>query len=193
MTSYVPLLKNSFLLAGGASFAALLTVLAWSYAVPFSNFTNRWLLGCIFMPFFIPQISFLLGIQISLSRVGLDGTWLALIWVHMIFILPYTWLIVIPARRALDHRLDHLAATLGASGWRRFITLHMPLMAYPLATALFIKHFRARVRWMSRWSQSLRILAGLVLVVMGVMVLTGQMTRFASWMLSAFPVLGRLG
>jgi cytochrome c-type biogenesis protein len=27
-----------------------------------------------------------------------------------------------------------------------------------LATALFIKHFRARVRWMSRWSQSLRIL-----------------------------------
>lgn len=62
-----------------------------------------------------------------------------------------------------------------------------------LATALFIKHFRARVRWMSRWSQSLRILAGLVLVVMGVMVLTGQMTRFVSWMLSAFPVLGRLG
>jgi putative thiamine transport system permease protein len=90
------------------------------------------------MPFFIPQISFLLGMQISLSRVGLDGTWLALIWAHMIFILPYTWLIVIPARRALDHRLDHVAATLGASGWKRFITLHMPLMAYPLGTALFI-------------------------------------------------------
>ena len=32
-----------------------------------------------------------------------------------------------------------------------------------------------------------------VLVVMGVMVITGQMTRFASWMLSAFPVLGQLG
>ena len=138
MTSYMPLLKTSFLLAGGASFAALLVVLAWSYAAPNSNFSNRWLLGCIFMPFFIPQISFLLGMQISLSRVGLDGTWLALIWVHMIFILPYTWLIVIPARRALDHRLDHLAATLGASGWRRFISLHLPLMAYPLGTALFI-------------------------------------------------------
>ena len=89
--------------------------MAWSYAAPFSNFGNRWLHGCIFMPFFIPQISFLLGMQISLSRVGLDGTWLALVWVHMIFILPYTWLIVIPAP-ALDHRLDHLAATLGASG-----------------------------------------------------------------------------
>ncbi len=138
VTSYMPLLKTSFLLAGGASLAALLVVLAWSYAAPDSTLNNRWLLGCIFMPFFIPQISFLLGMQISLSRVGLDGTWLALIWVHMIFILPYTWLIVIPARHALDHRLDHVAATLGASGWKRFITLHVPLMAYPLATALFI-------------------------------------------------------
>ena len=137
-TSYMPLLKTSFLLAGGASLAALLVVLAWSYAAPDSTLTNRWLLGCIFMPFFIPQISFLLGMQISLSRVGLDGTWLALIWVHMIFILPYTWLIVIPARQALDGRLDHVAATLGASGWKRFTRIHLPLMAYPLGTAMFI-------------------------------------------------------
>jgi len=28
---------------------------------------------------------------------------------------------------------------------------------------------------------------------MGVMVLTGQMTLFATWMLSTFPVLGKLG
>jgi len=138
VASYMPLLKTSLLLAGGASFAALFVVLACSYAAPDSTLNNRWLLGCIFMPFFIPQISFLLGMQISLSRVGLDGTWLALIWVHMIFILPYTWLIVIPARRALDRRLDHVAATLGASGWKRFITLHVPLMAYPLGTAIFI-------------------------------------------------------
>jgi len=138
VASYMPLLKTSLLLAGGASFAALFVVLACSYAAPDSTLNNRWLLGCIFMPFFIPQISFLLGMQISLSRVGLDGTWLALIWVHMIFILPYAWLIVIPARRALDRRLDHVAATLGASGWKRFITLHVPLMAYPLGTAIFI-------------------------------------------------------
>lgn len=62
-----------------------------------------------------------------------------------------------------------------------------------LGTALFIEHFRERVRGFSRWSRPLRALAGLVLVGMGVMVLTGQMTRFASWMLSTFPVLGNLG
>ncbi|MBB5322883.1 cytochrome c biogenesis CcdA family protein [Marinobacter oulmenensis] len=62
-----------------------------------------------------------------------------------------------------------------------------------LGTAMFIEHFRERMRWFSRWSRLLRALAGLALVIMGVMVMTGQMTRFASWMLSAFPVLRELG
>lgn len=62
-----------------------------------------------------------------------------------------------------------------------------------LGTALFIEHFRERMRGFSRWSRPLRAVAGLGLVIMGVMVLTGQMTRFASWMLSTFPVLGDLG
>nr|WP_282448522.1 cytochrome c biogenesis protein CcdA [Marinobacter goseongensis] len=62
-----------------------------------------------------------------------------------------------------------------------------------LGTALFIEHFRKRVRGFSRWSRPLRALAGLVLIIMGIMVLTGQMTWFATWMLSTFPVLGRLG
>jgi len=62
-----------------------------------------------------------------------------------------------------------------------------------LGTALFIEHFRERMRGFSRWSRPLRAVAGLVLVIMGVMVITGQMTRFASWMLSTFPVLGSLG
>ncbi len=62
-----------------------------------------------------------------------------------------------------------------------------------LGTAMFIEHFRERMRGFSRWSRPLRALAGLVLIIMGVMVLTGQMTRFATWTLSAFPVLGELG
>lgn len=62
-----------------------------------------------------------------------------------------------------------------------------------LATTLFIEQFRRRMRTFSRWSRPLRAISGLILIVMGVMVLTGQMTRFASWMLSTFPILGELG
>lgn len=62
-----------------------------------------------------------------------------------------------------------------------------------LATTLFIEQFRRRMRTFSRWSRPLRAISGLILIIMGVMVLTGQMTRFASWMLSTFPILGELG
>src|SRR5699024_7376350 len=62
-----------------------------------------------------------------------------------------------------------------------------------LATTLFIEQFRRRMRTFSRWSRPLRAISGLILIIMGVMVLTGQMTRFAPWMLSTFPILGELG
>ncbi|GHD44563.1 cytochrome c-type biogenesis protein [Marinobacter persicus] len=75
-----------------------------------------------------------------------------------------------------------------------YLTVYSLGLALPfLGTAMFFEHFRERMRWFSRWSRLLRALAGLVLIIMGVMVLTGQMTRFASWMLSAFPVLRELG
>ncbi len=136
--SYLPLIRNSFWLATSASFVAIVAVLASSYSASASTLQSRWLLCGIFLPLFVPQVSFLLGMQISLSSIKLDGNWLALLWAHVIFILPYIWLILMPAKHALDRRLDSIAATLGASPWQRFWQLHIPLMAYPLGTAFFI-------------------------------------------------------
>ncbi len=48
-------------------------------------------------------------------------------------------------------------------------------------------------QWLMTYRQEANLVAGLVLIIMGIMVLTGQMTWFATWMLSTFPVLGRLG
>lgn len=62
-----------------------------------------------------------------------------------------------------------------------------------LVTALSFEHFRRHVRGFSRWSRWLRVLAGAMLVIMGVLVITGQMARLTSWMLSTFPILATLG
>ena len=62
-----------------------------------------------------------------------------------------------------------------------------------LATALFIEHFRSHVRGFGRLSRYLRAMAGVVLVIMGVLVITGQMTRLTLWMIDLFPVLTRIG
>ncbi len=75
-----------------------------------------------------------------------------------------------------------------------YLSVYSLGLALPfLGAALSIEHFRQRMRRFSRWSRPLRALAGLVLIIMGVMVLTGKMTLFTTWMLSAFPVLGKLG
>jgi len=75
-----------------------------------------------------------------------------------------------------------------------YLAMYSVGLAIPfLGTSLFIEHFRVKLRRFGHWSRYLRMFAGAVLVLMGVLVITGQMTRFATWMLSAFPILGTLG
>jgi cytochrome c-type biogenesis protein len=39
----------------------------------------------------------------------------------------------------------------------------------------------------------MQIAAGLILVLMGLAMMTGQLTAFAFWLLNTFPALGRIG
>ena len=86
----------------------------------------------------LPQISIVTGLQMMLLWTRLDGSWLAMIWIHLLFILPYTWLIMAPAHAGLDHRYDRVAATIGMRRWRRFRVITLPLLAPALITVLFL-------------------------------------------------------
>jgi len=39
----------------------------------------------------------------------------------------------------------------------------------------------------------LQIVAGVVLIAMGIAMMTGHLSRFAFWLLETFPALGRIG
>ena len=92
----------------------------------------------IYAPLLLPQISFVLGLQMGLTFLHLDGSWAAMIWLHTIFILPYCWLIISPAATALDSRYDRVAASLGQSRWSRFFGIFLPLISPSLITAIFV-------------------------------------------------------
>jgi len=83
----------------------------------------------------VPQISFLLGAQSLLVRLGWDGTWGALVWIHLLFVLPYVFLVLADPWRALDPRYAKLAACLGAAPWRVFFAVRLPLLLRPLLVA----------------------------------------------------------
>ena len=62
-----------------------------------------------------------------------------------------------------------------------------------LITALFTDTIARRIGAIGRAGRLLYKLAGAVMVLMGIAIMTGQLTRFAYWLLVTFPVLGRIG
>ena len=138
MASYLPLVLNSGLLAISAAFLAVGVVFLWLYHGQDLIQRSRFLQAAIYLPLLVPQISFLFGLQIGLSWAGVDGSWPALIYSHMIFILPYIWLVLAPAFGQMDRRHDRVASSLGLGPIRRFFRVHLPLLAMPIGAALFI-------------------------------------------------------
>jgi len=62
-----------------------------------------------------------------------------------------------------------------------------------LLAALFTRELAGRLRGLRRFGTMLQITAGLILVVMGIAMITGQLSAFAFWLLWTFPIFGRIG
>src|SRR4029079_9152700 len=93
---------------------------------------SLWLL---YVPLLVPQVAFLFGAQVLLVRIGGDGTLAAVLWSHLVFVLPYLFLSLADPWRALDPRYARTAASLGASPWRVLLAVKLPILARPVAIA----------------------------------------------------------
>src|SRR3546814_923969 len=62
-----------------------------------------------------------------------------------------------------------------------------------LLAALFTDGLAARLKTFGRLGRILQIAAGLILVLMGIAMMTGQLSAFSYWLLDAFPVLAKIG
>jgi putative thiamine transport system permease protein len=89
----------------------------------------------LYAPLVVPQIAFLFGMQVALVRLGMDGGALAVLWAHLVFVLPYVFLALADPWRALDPRLSRTASCLGASPARVLWRVTLPLLLRPLLAA----------------------------------------------------------
>jgi len=62
-----------------------------------------------------------------------------------------------------------------------------------LLVAVFTGTFLSRANALRRIGRPLQIVAGVVMVVMGIAMVTGYLTTFSYWLLKAFPVLSTIG
>jgi putative thiamine transport system permease protein len=95
-------------------------------------------LWILYVPLLVPQVAFLFGAQVLLVRLDLDGTLVAVVWAHLLFVLPYLFLSLADPWRALDPRYARTAAGLGVAPARIFFGVKVPLLLGPIAIACAI-------------------------------------------------------
>jgi len=98
----------------------------------------RWAAVLIYLPLLVPQIGFLYGLNVAWLRVGLSGGIPAVIWAQELFVFPYVMIALSDPWRALDARLLHTAAALGASPLRQLLAVKLPILLRPILTAAAI-------------------------------------------------------
>ncbi|MFN3461252.1 MAG: ABC transporter permease [Oceanibaculum sp.] len=95
-------------------------------------------LWLLYLPLLVPQVGFLFGVQVLLVVARLDGSAAALVWSHLLFVLPYVYLALADPYRALDPRYERTARCLGAGPARVFWRVKLPVLLRPVLIAAAI-------------------------------------------------------
>ncbi len=95
-------------------------------------------LWLLYVPLLVPQIGFLFGVQVLLVATALDGSWLAVAWSHLLFVLPYVFLALADPFRAADPRFALVSRCLGAGPDATFWRVKLPMLGRAAAIALAI-------------------------------------------------------
>lgn len=99
--------------------------------------THR-VLALAYLPLLVPQLAFLFGFAVLLAYVRLDGTVLAVLWAHLVFVLPYTLLLLREPWLALDPRFARTAHALGKGELAVLFQVKLPILLRPVLTAAAI-------------------------------------------------------
>jgi len=121
------------LIAVTTALIALAVVLLWLETTGRTTLPS-WL----WLPLVVPQIAFLFGLQMLMLVIGLGPGLGPVILAHLLFVLPYTALLVADSWADQDPRYAAMARSLGHGPWTTFCKIKLPLLKAPLALALAV-------------------------------------------------------
>lgn len=128
-----PALAATLALAFAAAGAATALALWLLDARSFRNLPAHGRLNIlIFLPLLLPQISFLFGLQMLFLLGGLSGTFQAVLLAHLVFVFPYAFLALSDPWNRLDPRYAKVAMSMGASRFKVFWQIRLPLLLRPV-------------------------------------------------------------
>jgi len=92
----------------------------------------------LYLPLIVPALPLVAGQYAALLHLHIDGTALALVWSHLLWVLPYMVLTLVGPYRAFDARLMTTARALGQSAWRACLTVKWPLLVRPILATMAV-------------------------------------------------------
>jgi putative thiamine transport system permease protein len=92
----------------------------------------------LYLPLVVPQLSFLFGLQILSLTLGFGASFPLLLFVHLIFVLPYVVLSLSDPWQAFDRRFETIAAGFGKSPWQALLHIRLPMLMRACLTAFAV-------------------------------------------------------
>lgn len=114
------------------------TSIAYAIARLQGTRSARLLYGVALAPLVVPSVVIALGAFAVLSDMGLFGTMPGVVIMHTCVSIPLVTVLMVAAFSSFDERLEMAAQSLGASRWRTFSRVVMPLVAPSLLSSLLM-------------------------------------------------------
>jgi len=121
-------MRTSALLAACVTGLALLVGLPLAWAIARGR-TPGWMLTVATAPLLLPTLVIGLGLLLALHPFGLIATWPGLVLGHLVVVLPFVVRIMTTALLTTSVQLESAAAALGATPFRVFRSVTLPLAA----------------------------------------------------------------
>ena len=101
---------------------------------------NRWLpkvtRGAMYVPLLLPQMTFLYGVQVLLLQWKVEGHWLTVSGLHLLFVLPYCFLSLSGPWQHYDQRQSLQGVLLSRSPIRTFFQVKLGILLRPVLASL---------------------------------------------------------
>lgn len=123
-----------------ATLLALPTAHGFANLVAEEEDTNGWiggLMSTLVLPLFIPVIFIGISLLLYLSFVGIDFGFLSVLIGHVIYVFPYTFLIIYAAVRSFPPSISEASRDLGASRTETFLYVVLPQI-FPSVVSGFV-------------------------------------------------------
>ena len=120
------------------SLLSISLIILWVELLDYSNITKTQFEWIIFTPLFIPQISFLIGIQSFMIFFNFSSFLIPLIFVQLFYVIPYCFIILAPAMREVKSDYIKVASSLGKNRIVRLFKIKIPLVLPSLMTSFAI-------------------------------------------------------